>query len=100
MVKLYQRIFRARSSPFISPAVVYGFGSEGGGASTERQNMIYRNQDVPEDGREWTAIREPSRAFVDTISENGNDVYIVKDKDGITWAIFAMPLLTKDEESV
>ena len=62
--------------------------------------MIYRNQNVPDDGRDWTAIREPSRAFVDTISENGNDVYIVKDKDGITWAIFAMPLLTKDEESV
>lgn len=71
-----------------------------GRGSHRKANMIYRNQDVPEDGREWTAIREPSRAFVDTISENGNDVYIVKDKDGITWAIFAMPLLTKDEESV
>lgn len=60
--------------------------------------MIYRNQNVPDDGREWTAVRNPSRAFIDELDRNGNDVYIVKDKDGITWAIFAMPLLTSKEE--
>ena len=62
--------------------------------------MIYRNQNVPEDERNWTAIRNPTRAFVDELDKNGNDVYIVQDRDGVTWAIFAMPILTKDKESV
>ena len=66
--------------------------------SQNRYIMIYRNQNVPDDGREWTAVRNPSRPFVDELDRNGNDVYIVQDGDGVTWAIFAMPLLTSEEE--
>ncbi len=61
--------------------------------------MIYRNQNVPEDERDWTAIRNPTRAFVDELDKNENDVYIVQDRDGVTWAIFAMPLQVLDTDN-
>lgn len=66
----------------------------------ERSSMIYRDTPPPEDGREWTAIRTPTREFIDKLDRNGNDVYILKDPDGVTWAIYAEPLLTNPPESV
>ena len=40
----------------------------------------------------------PTREFIDKLDRNGNYVYILKDPDGVTWAIYAEPLLTSKEE--
>ena len=54
--------------------------------------MIYRNEENPKDGRKWSIIRNPSRAFIDGLDKQGFDIYIMSDADGNRWAVYAMPL--------
>lgn len=55
--------------------------------------MIHHG-DHPVDGRKLGMIKNPTRQFVEFLSA-GHDVYIMHDKRGDAWAVFAKPCNTE-----